>query len=230
MKVSIIIPAYNESKTILTLLKKISKVPTLNIQKEILIVNDGSTDDTLEKIIKFSRNKKNIVIISKKKNVGKGFAVKAGLEKASGDILLIQDADLEYDAGNIPYLIKKIISTRTQILFGSRRLNKKNKYSSFPYFLGGVLINTIIALIVRRNLTDSISGTKLFTRNVYNKIRPITSKGFEIDAEITAKAIKKGFDVQEVPITYFPRTHSQGKKIRWFHSFQIILTLIRYSC
>ena len=229
MKVSIIIPAYNESETILTLLKKISRIPTSKNQKEIIIVNDGSTDDTLEKIIEFSRNKKNIIIINKKKNVGKGFAVKLGLQKASGDILLIQDADLEYDADNIPYLIKKMISARIQILYGSRRLNKKNKYSSFLYFLGGVLINTIISLIVRRNLTDSISGTKLFTRNVYNKIKPITSKGFEIDVEITAKAIKKGFDVQEVPITYFPRTHNQGKKIRWFHSFRIILTLIRYS-
>ena len=229
MKVSIIIPAYNESETILTLLKKISRIPTSKNQKEIIIVNDGSTDDTLEKIVEFSRNKKNIIIINKKKNAGKGFAIKVGLEKASGDILLIQDADLEYDASNIPYLIKKMISAHTQILYGSRRLNKKNEYSSLPYFLGGVLINTIIALIVRRNLTDSISGTKLFTRNVYNKIKPITSKGFEIDVEITAKAIKKGFDVQEVPITYFPRTHNQGKKIRWFHSFRIILTLIRYS-
>ena len=229
MKVSIIIPAYNESETILTLLKKISRIPTSKNQKEIIIVNDGSTDDTLEKIIEFSRNKKNIIIINKKKNVGKGFAVKLGLQKASGDILLIQDADLEYDADNIPYLIKKMISARIQILYGSRRLNKKNKYSSFLYFLGGVLINTIISLIVRRNLTDSISGTKLFTRNVYNKIKPITSKGFEIDVEITAKAIKKGFDVLEVPIAYFPRTHDQGKKIRWFHSFSIILTLIRYS-
>ena len=229
MKVSIIIPAYNESETILTLLTRISRIPIPKIQKEIIIINDGSTDDTLEKIIEFSKNKKNIIIINKKKNIGKGFAVRVGLKKASGDILLIQDADLEYDADNIPYLIKKMIKTRTQILYGSRRLNKKNKYSSFLYFLGGVLINTIIALIVRRNLTDSISGTKLFTRNVYNKIRPITSKGFEIDVEITAKAIKKGFDVREVPITYFPRTHNQGKKIRWFHSFRIILTLIRYS-
>jgi len=229
MKVSIIIPAYNESETILILLKRILRLSIQKIQKEIIVVNDGSTDDTLEKIVEFSRNKKNIIIINKKKNAGKGFAIKVGLEKASGDILLIQDADLEYDASNIPYLIKKMISAHTQILYGSRRLNKKNEYSSLPYFLGGVLINTIIALIVRRNLTDSISGTKLFTRNVYNKIKPITSKGFEIDVEITAKAIKKGFDVQEVPITYFPRTHNQGKKIRWFHSFRIILTLIRYS-
>lgn len=229
MKVSIIIPTYNESKTIHVLLKKISRISIPKVQKEIIIVNDGSTDDTLRKIIEFSRNKKNIIIINNKKNVGKGFAVKLGLEKASGDILLIQDADLEYDADNIPNLIKKMVGTRTQILYGSRRLNKKNKYSSFIYFLGGVFINTIIALVVRRNLTDSISGTKLFTRNVYNKIKPITSKGFEIDAEITAKIIKRGFEIQEVPIVYFPRTHDQGKKIRWFHFFRIILTLIRYS-
>ncbi len=229
MKVSIIIPTYNESDTILILLKKISRLSIPRVKKEIIIINDGSTDDTLKKIIEFSRNRKNIIIINNKKNVGKGFAVKIGLEKASGNILLIQDADLEYDTSNIPFLIKKMTSTHTQILYGSRRLNKKNKYSSFLYFLGGVLINTIIALIVRRNLTDSISGAKLFTRNVYNKIKPITSKGFEIDAEITAKAIRRGFEILEVPIAYFPRTHNQGKKIRWFHSFRIIVTLIKYS-
>src|SRR3989338_5695959 len=104
MKVSIIIPAYNESETILILLKRILRLSIQKIQKEIIVVNDGSTDDTLEKIVEFSRNKKNIIIINKKKNAGKGFAVKIGLEKASGDILLIQDADLEYDASNIPYL------------------------------------------------------------------------------------------------------------------------------
>lgn len=229
MKLSIIIPVYNEEKTIILLLKNLLKISIPGYQKEIIIVNDGSTDKTKSLIKNFLIKRRDIILINEKKNKGKGTAVKIGLNRASGDLMLIQDADLEYPPSNIPLLLKALNEKNLEIVYGSRRLNKKNKYSSHLYFFGGVFINTIITLITRKKITDSISGTKLFTKRVLAKIKPIEAKGFDIDVEITAKAVKKGFEIAEIPIKYFPRTHSQGKKIRWYHIFKIIKTLIKHT-
>jgi len=117
-------------------------------------------------------------------------------------------------------------SKKTQVVFGSRRLNKNNKYSTRMYYWGGVLLDTIISKVLKIHVTDAITGSKIFTREVYEKIKPIESKGFEVEAEITAKIIKKGFKLTEVPITYTPRTVKEGKNIRWHHGFIILKTLI----
>src|SRR3989344_5032386 len=165
MKLSIIIPSYNNSQRLVALLKEIKKIKVPQVEKEIIIINDASPDVSYERIKKM----KGIIYLFHKKNTGKGGALRTGFKKATGDILFIQDDDLEYSCDNIPILLEPILNNSSEVVYGSRRLNKKNKYSSQTYFLGGVFINTLFRIILRRNLTDSITGAKVMTRNVYNK-------------------------------------------------------------
>lgn len=224
MKLSIIIPSYNSGKRLITLLEKLQKIKINGFTKEIIVINDASTDPVYSKVKKSN----NIIYIEHKKNTGKGGAVMTGFEKATGDVLLIQDDDLEYDPSDIPILLAPIIAKKTRIVFGSRRLNRKNIYSSKKYLWGGILVNLIISVVLRRRLTDPITGYKALTRNVYNKLKPIESKGFEVEAELTAKAVRERLSIIEVPIRYSPRTHQEGKNIRWYHGFKIILALLKY--
>lgn len=225
MKLSIIIPSYNNSERLTALLKEIKKIKVPQVEKEIIIVNDASLGTSYERIKKM----KGITYLYHKKNTGKGGALRTGFKKATGDILLIQDDDLEYSCDNIPILLEPILNNSSEVVYGSRRLNKKNKYSSQTYFLGGVFINALFRIILRRNLTDSITGAKIMTRNVYNRIKPIETNGFEIEAELTAKIIRAGFNIREVPIAYIPRSHKEGKNIRWHHAFKLITALWKYS-
>lgn len=225
MLLSIVIPAYNSGQRVEMLLKKLKQLSLKNLKTEIIVVDDASTNDTSERLKKI----KGITLIRHKVNTGKGGAIKTGLEKAKGDIILMQDDDLEYDPRDIPKLLKPIIDGKAQIVFGSRRLNKKNEYSSFLYYAGGVFVDFIISLILHSGTTDAITGSKAFTREVYESMKPITSKGFEIEAEIAAKAIRAGFRPMEVAISYNPRTHQEGKNIRWHHAFPIFKTLIKYA-
>lgn len=222
---SIIIPAYNEEKTIEKLVSRLKEAKLEGIKKEILVVNDASQDLTLEKLKKI----KGIKILSHKRNMGKGAAVKTGLENSQGDILLIQDADLEYDPGDIRKIIEPILNKRAEIVFGSRNLAGRKSYSSLVFFVGGLLIEFITNKILNTNLTDSLTGSKAFTRKVYKRISPIKSNGFEIEAEITAKSVKSGFKIIEVPISYKARTIKEGKKIKWYHAFELLDAVWKYS-
>ncbi|MDO8658521.1 MAG: glycosyltransferase family 2 protein [Candidatus Levybacteria bacterium] len=225
MKLSIIVPTFNSEKRIEKLIERIIKVKLGNIEKEIIVIDDSSKDQTLQKLKKI----KNIILISHKKNTGKGGAIGSGLKKATGDILFIQDDDFEYDPDEIPQIIKPILREKAELVFGSRRLNKKNKYSSLTYYWGGVFLDNIFSLILRTRISDSLTGSKAFTRKFYNILKPIETKGFEIEAEITAKAVRNGIIPFEIPITYSPRTHKQGKNIRWHHAFPVIKALIKFS-
>ena len=225
MKLSIIIPAYNSGQKIIKLINKIKKISFPGITKEIIVVDDCSTDNTYQ-ILKDTAD---IILIHHKVNTGKGGAVRSGLKKATGDILCIQDDDLEYDPLEIPLLLKPILEGKTKVVFGSRRLNKNNQYSSFLYYFGGMMIDSFISFVLQANLTDAITGSKIFTREVYNKIKPLETNGFDIEAEITVKAVKRGFRPLEIPISYNPRTHKEGKNIRWHHAFPILKALFKYS-
>lgn len=222
---SVIIPAYNSGYRIETLLKKLKQLSLEGLQKEIIVVDDASKTDTAERLKKIS----GITLIRHKINTGKGGAIKTGIEHSKGEIILLQDDDMEYDPEDIPKLIAPILSGKAQIVFGSRRLNKKNEYSSFLYYAGGVFVDFIISLVLHSGTTDAITGSKAFTRTIYNRIKPITSKGFEIEAEIAAKIIRAGFHPLEIPISYNPRTHQEGKNIRWHHAYPIFKTLIKYA-
>lgn len=225
LTVSIVIPAYNSGQRVETLLEKLKKLSLSGIQKEIIVVDDASTNDTYQRLKKIS----GITLIHHTKNTGKGGAIRTGLKQAKGEILLLQDDDLEYDPEDIPKLLKPILTNQAKIVFGSRRLNKKNTYSSFLYYAGGVFVDFIISIVLHSGTTDAITGSKAFTREVYDAIRPIESAGFEIEAEIAAKAVRAGFRATEVAISYNPRTHQEGKNIRWHHAIPIFKTLMRYA-
>lgn len=222
---SIIIPIYNAAPRIEKLVKMVKKVKIPQLRKEIILVDDCSPDGTWQIVKKI----KGVEKIHHTKNTGKGGSVRSGLAKAKGDILFIQDDDLEYNPVDIPKIIKPILANQAKVVFGSRRLKKSNTYSSFLYYIGGVFVDFVINFILQSHTTDAITGSKAFTRAVYNKIKPIETNGFEIESEIAAKIVREGISIKEVPISYNPRTHKEGKNIRWHHVFPIFKTLLKYA-
>lgn len=225
-KLSIIIPVYNEERTIKPLLNKVLAVKLKGIKKEIIIIDDGSIDKTkffLKKI-----KDKRIKIISYGGNKGKGFAIKSGLLEATGDIVLIQDADLEYNPKEYNRLVKPIINEKSKIVYGSRNL-KKNDYLYFSYYAGGKFLTWLINHLYNSKLTDEATGYKVFDAKVIKNI-PLKCNGFEFCPEITVKLLKRGYDILEVPISYSPRKKNEGKKIKWSDGLKAIYTIIKYKC
>lgn len=222
---SIIVPVYNEEKTLKEIIEKVQKVKLRNIKKEIIIINSGSTDESQKIIDVLKRKYRNIISFRHKKKEGKGAAVKTGLKHCSGDVIIIQDADLEYKPEDYHKLISPIINERAEVVYGSRTL-KKNKHSSFAYYAGGLLVTFVTNLLYGTRITDEPTGYKVFRKEVIENIN-IKSNGFEWEPEITAKIAKKGIKIHEVPISYYPRTCKDGKKINYFDGLKAIWTLIK---
>ncbi len=225
MKISIIIPTYNSGGRVVELITQLKRVKFEKLQTEIIVVDDASNDNTQKLLKKIT----GIVLIRHKTNTGKGGAVRTGLAQASGDIFFIQDDDLEYTPAEIPKLIRPIILSKADVVYGSRRLNKKNTYSSPLYYFGGVLVDSIISFLLQVKLTDAITGSKAFTKQVYERISPLETNGFDIEGELTAKIIKAGFKPVEIPISYTPRSTKEGKNIRWHHAISLITAVLRYA-
>lgn len=227
MKLTILIPVYNEKETILKILEKIENVDLKKIgfEKEIIIVDDGSTDGT-EKILK--NLEKKYKVIYHQKNQGKGSAIKTGLKYASGDYVIIQDADLEYDPQDYIKLLECAIKNRAQVVYGSRTLNPQNKYSSFLFYVGGRILSFITNLLYGTKITDEATGYKLFKTELIKSL-PLFSKGFDFCPEITAKIAKRKIKIYEVPINYYPRTKKEGKKIRIKDGIKAIWVLIKHK-
>jgi glycosyltransferase involved in cell wall biosynthesis len=225
MKLSIIIPAYNSRKRLHTLIGKLQVLSLPGITKEIIVVDDYSPDRSFEVVPK----RKDIILLRHKKNTGKGGAVATGLAKATGDILYIQDDDMEYLPKDIGRIIAPIVKGRADVCFGSRHMNHTNQYSSLAYYLGGVGIDMIINFYLKSKISDALTGAKAFNRFAYTRMKPIESKGFEIETEIAAKAVSRGLRIEEVPIAYNPRTHKEGKNIRWHHAIGILMALHRFT-
>ncbi len=231
MILSIIIPVFNEEKTIRTILEKVLAAKLSgNLKKEIIVIDDGSTDKTKMLLVEF-KNKTKISFHSK--NHGKGAAIKSGLGLASGDIILIQDADLEYDPYYYQFLLKPILKMDADIVYGTRLVN-------YPFRLWGrnktVLPLNLIANKILTRLTNLLYGSEITDMETCYKVFKadclkgidLVSKGFEFEPEITAKFLKKGFKIVEVPIKVNPRTHQEGKKITWRDGFIAIFTLIKF--
>lgn len=213
-KLSIIIPCYNEESSILALLKKITSLP-YDRSYEIIIVNDGSTDNSESIIFQFMESNKQLPLFYfKQNNQGKGGAVMTGAKNGSGDFFLIQDADLEYSPHDYPILFNAIDSG-AQVVYGSR--NQKTifrQHSSCLFLFGGLAITKLTNLLFGSHLTDEATGYKLFTREVFMSFN-LKHKDFAWEPEITAKILKKNIKIVEVPISYFPRSKKEGKKITW---------------
>jgi dolichol-phosphate mannosyltransferase len=224
-KISIIIPVYNEKKTILEILKKIENIDLkdLGFEKEIIIVDDGSTDGTRE-ILKKLINKYNIIFHPE--NKGKGSAIKSGLKKATGDYVIIQDADLEYDPKDYRVLLECAINNQAQVVYGSRTLNKKNKHSHFIYYLGGKLLSFLTSFLYKTKITDEATGYKLFKAELLKNIF-LEGEGFDFCPEVTAKILKQKIKIFEVPINYYPRKKKEGKKIRLSDGIRAAFLLIK---
>ena len=223
MKLSIIIPVYNEQATIMTVLKIIDEV---NIEKEIIVVDDGSSDGTRELL--HNLNTHNIKTAFHERNRGKGAAIRTGLAHVTGDIVIIQDADLEYDPREYPQLIAPIIEGKAQVVYGSRFLHHLTSIKIYYHFVMGVrLLNLLTYLLYGVKITDEATCYKAFKSEVIKNIE-LKCERFEFCPEITAKVCKKGYTIYEVPVSYRGRSFKEGKKINWKDGIEAIYTLIKY--
>ncbi len=232
MVLSVIIPAYNEKDTILKLLKRVEDV-NLPLKKEIIIVDDCSTDGTrgiLRNLEKESKGK-NLKILFKEKNGGKGSALKEGLFAATGDIIIIQDADLEYDPNDYKKILDPIIKGRADVVFGSRILSGDVKRVFYVYhFLGNIFLTLLSDLFTGLSLTDMETCYKAFTREVADSFKhKLKSKKFGIEPELTARISKRNWRIYEVGISFYGRTYAEGKKINWRDGIAAIWHIIRFN-
>jgi len=223
MKLSIIIPVYNEEATILETIKQVKKARIGKIKKEIIIIDERSSDKT-KKILEKIKNS-NLKIIFHKKNKGKGASIKTGLNYCTGDIIIIQDADLEYNPQEYKKLIEPIISGETKIVYGSR-IKGKGKRGKLLFFLGGILVTLTTDLLFLQKLTDEPTCYKVFHKEVIEILKNAEGKRFEWEPEITAKLLRKGYRIKEIPISYSAR--SKGKHIKAKDGFMAILTLLKW--
>jgi dolichol-phosphate mannosyltransferase len=222
--ISIIIPVYNEMNTIEKIVDRVVKSSTLGLKKEIIIVDDGSIDGTTDLLKKLTH--KGLKILFIKKNSGKGTALRAGFKKANGDIVIVQDADLEYNPKDYPRIIKPFLNTNLSVVYGSRELSGKNRHSSAIFHAGGRLVTNLTNILFGSKLTDVPTGYKAFKKDVIKKI-PLKCKRFEFCPEVTAHILKMGIRIKEVPISYLARHRAEGKKIKAKDGLVAIYTLLR---
>jgi len=229
MKLSIIIPVYNEEKTIEAVLRKIAAQNIAPWEKEIIVVDDGSTDNSKATISAFataSADKENCKIISHDKNNGKGAALRTAIAAATGDAVIVQDADLEYDPADFPRLLRELGDPTVDAVYGSRNISPERR--GYPhYVLGVAILTTLTNLLYNARLTDTYTCYKLIRTSVLRSLRS-ESNGFEWEAEVTAKLLRRGHRIVEIPIGYRPRSFREGKKIRFRDAVIGFWTLISY--
>jgi len=207
MRLSIIIPVYNEENTILETIKRVNKLP---VEKEIIVVDDGSTDGTKKKLRTKDLELRTIKIIYHQKNQGKGMAIRSGIKYATGDYTIIQDADLEYDPQDILKLLKPIKEGKAEVVYGSRFTGERRNMF-FWHFIGNKLLTLLTNILYNTTLSDMETGYKLIKTPILKSLN-LRCKRFEFEPEVTVKILKKGIRIYEVPISYTGREYYQGKK------------------
>jgi glycosyltransferase involved in cell wall biosynthesis len=244
MLLSIVVPVFNEEKLVCSMLEKILQMqPGDGIEREIIVVDDGSGDGTRAAIETFIRDKggSGIHLLAHEHNRGKGAAVRTGFTESRGDILVVQDADLEYDPADIPKLVRALADGREQVVYGSRILMEKalgrsgicglitgkHPHSYVLAYLGGVAITRWINLLTGARLTDEPTCYKCFHRTALEGIA-IECDDFAWEPEITMKLLKRGVSIAEIPISYHPRKREEGKKINWRDGIKALWTAWRY--
>ncbi|MCL4385827.1 MAG: glycosyltransferase family 2 protein [Cyanobacteria bacterium] len=216
MKLSIIIPVYNEENTILEVIKRLLNTRFSKVDREIIIVDDGSTDSTREKLKKI--NSQEIKIIYHKKNQGKGAAVITGINNSKGGYIIIQDADLEYHPKYINNLLEPILKKNAEVVYGTRlnrmpHLKKEEKKHLFIiHYFGNRFLSLVTSILYGQWITDMETGYKLFPKKAVEKIK-LNAKGFEFEPEITSKLMKQGYKIKEISINVNPRGYDEGKKL-----------------
>ena len=238
MKLSIIIPAYNESETIAEILRRVRAVqlavPTgygpengsvVTFEREVVVVDDGSTDGTRE-ILRTLAGEQDVIVVFHERNQGKGAAVRTGLQHASGDVLLIQDADLEYDPRDYPALLQPIVESRSQVVYGSRFRGGPTRAMFFWHMVGNRFLTLVTNVLYDTILSDMETCYKVFTREVAEQL-DLKAPGWGFDPEITAQILKHGYRIYEVPISYTGREFEEGKKIAWRDGLTVLWTLLK---
>ncbi len=231
MKLSIIIPAFNESATIQQILKKIYSTKLIHeISKEVILVNDCSTDNTLALALEIKREYSDLKIINHSHNSGKGFAIRTGIENASGDFIIIQDADTEYDPREYNLLLQPILDGFADVVYGSRFSGgNPHRILFFWHSIGNKFLTFLSNMFTDLNLTDMETCYKLFRAEIIKSIK-LRENRFGFEPEVTAKLSRiKGIRIYEVGISYYGRTFSEGKKISWVDGFKAIFCVLKYN-
>jgi len=246
VKLSVLIPCYNEIETIREIVERVRAVDIrlrvrdgrykllvepdgtveLAITKEIVIVDDGSTDGT-RAVLPDLAKLPDVFVYYHDRNMGKGAAVRTAIEKATGDILLVQDADLEYDPREFPALLQPIVEGRSEVVYGSRFLGGPRKAMFFTHMMGNKILTLFTNILFDTILSDMETCYKVFTRSVAEQLY-LKSHGWGFDPEITAKILKRGYRIYEVPISYTGREYDEGKKISWRDGLIVMWTLLKY--
>lgn len=238
MKLSIVMPVYNESGTLTEIVRRVRAVKlavevgygiengsAVEFDREIVIVDDGSTDGTGD-VLKKLEGEPDVIVAFHERNQGKGGAVRTGLQHASGDVLLIQDADLEYDPRDYPALLKPIVEGRSKVVYGSRFRGGPTRTMFFWHMIGNHFLTLVTNILFNTILSDMETGYKVFTREVAEQL-DLRSRGWGFDPEITAQILKRGYRIYEVPISYTGREFEEGKKISWRDGLTVLWTLVR---
>ncbi len=223
MKLSVVIPVYNEKATVREILERVRAV---NLPKEIIIVDDFSTDGTRE-ILQELGSADDLKVVLQARNMGKGAALRAGFESVTGDIVVIQDADLEYDPAEYPVLVQPILANKADVVYGSRFLSGPHRVLLFWHYLGNKMLTTLSNMMTDLNLTDMETCYKVFRASVLKEIK-LREDRFGFEPEFTAKIAKARCRVYEVPISYSGRDYFEGKKIGWKDGVAAIYFILKY--
>ena len=223
MKLSVVIPVYNEKRTLSELIRRVEAV---KLEKEIIIVDDASTDGTRDLLKKYEEQER-FKVIYQPKNAGKGSALRAGFDKAEGEIIIVQDADLEYNPKEYPLLVEPILDGRADVVYGSRFLGGTHRVFFFWHYVGNKVLTTLSNMCTNLCLTDMETGYKVFRRTVLDSFI-LKCNRFGFEPEFTSKVARHAFRIYEVPISYSGRGYEEGKKINWKDGVAALWFIFRF--